>query len=611
MGIHTGTPMLHGDGYVGMDVHRAARIASVAHGGQVLISDATARLADLDGVTTVDMGRHSLKDLSEPEHLFQVAAEGLRRTFPAVRSLGSPSSLPARGTELVGRVGELRELAALLSQPRVRLLTLTGPGGSGKTRLAIELAATVADIIPDGVYFVSLEPVTSAEIMWTTIATSLDVPSDSLTPPQLFDHVAHRRALLILDNLEQVVGADDVVAKLLAVAPAVRVLATSRHPLHVEGEHEHPVPGLGLPDDRGLDSAQQSGSVQLFEQHARMVKPAFRLTDDNIDATVEICRRLDGLPLALELAAARLKLLSPQALLLRLDDALDIRSADTRRSDRQRTLRQTIAWSYGLLDDEQQQFFRTLGVFAGGTDLDAVETVASAVGLTADAFELIEVLVDASLITMAEGQSGEPRIDMLNTLRAFARDELANAGEINATQHAAADVFAAMVNSPDRIGDAETRAQYVDRLELEHENIRQTLQWLTEGEHDGMSHEDRVTASLAVASTFAYQFCYYRGFADEGQSWCERALALAGSRDDEAVIDCQVALGWVVRTLGDEQRAHDLADGALAALTRNSVVGDSASGVRASRRACAEPPRNHRPRVGTSRRGSARLRGGT
>ncbi len=405
MGIHTGSPTVHDGGYVGMDVHRAARIAGAAHGGQVVVSSATAELVSLgDDVRLRDLGSHRLKDIPAPEHLFQLAMEGLQTEFPSLKTLGAASSLPVPTTPLVGRDGELAELTALLRSPGVRLVTLTGPGGSGKTRLAIGVAQRLVEMFPDGVFFVPLAAVSTVEVMWTSIAEVLDVPPEDRVPPSLFSYLAHRSALLVLDNLEQLSGADGVVADLLEAAPKVSVIATSRRPLHVSGEHEHPVPPLELPDDADLAGASTSAAVQLFVQRARMVRPSFALTVDNAADVVAVCTRLDGLPLAIELAAARSKLLSPHALLARLDKVLDIAASGSQGSSRQQTMRNTIAWSYDLLTPQQQVFFRRLGVFAGGADLDAIAAVTTTENGTGgdDPLDLVADLVDASLITVID-----------------------------------------------------------------------------------------------------------------------------------------------------------------------------------------------------------------
>jgi class 3 adenylate cyclase len=317
MGLHTGEPVPHDGGYVGMDVHRAARVAAVAYGGQVVLTDATSRLiasALPDGVRMDDLGMHRLKDLAVPEHLFQLSAPDLDCAFPPLRSLGTAAGLPPQPTALVGREKELARLVELLGGPGVRLVTLTGPGGSGKTRLAVAAAATVGDAFADGVHFVSLAAAASAESMWSSVTDAL-LPGISRSRTELLAQLAQQRVLLVLDNLEQVQGADAVVADLLGSSTGVTVLATSRRPLHLRLEHDVAIPALSLHDEQRGPSA----AVQLFCLHAQMARSSFELDDATADTVAAICRRLDGLPLAIELAAARSRLLSPAALLARLD----------------------------------------------------------------------------------------------------------------------------------------------------------------------------------------------------------------------------------------------------------------------------------------------------
>jgi predicted ATPase/class 3 adenylate cyclase len=476
IGMHTGTPAVHGESYIGLDVHRAARIAAAAHGGQVVVSSSTAALvgsSPSDGIRLHDLGAHRLKDFPMPERLYQLTIDGLERDFPALRTLGAASSLPTSATPLIGRDEDVDDVVGLITSGEARLVTLTGPGGAGKTRLAIAVAERLA--AHAGVFFVPLAMNTSAESAWAALGEQLDLPDDRRTRDGLLDAVAGRDAAYVLDNLEQLERADEIVAGLLDASPGSVVIATSRRPLHLEAEHEHPVRPLALPSAAGVDDATASPAVQLFAQHARRSQPRFAVTSQNAADVVEICRRLDGLPLAIELAAARAKLLSPRALLSRLDRVLDLSDPGRQRPSRQRTLRDTITVSYELLSEPMQTAFRRLGVFAGGADLAAVEAVVCEPG--DDPLDLVAELVDASLLTAVEGPDGEPRVEMLETVRAYATELLREHGEHDDAQrrHAAhyasvaADVTALLTGSGWREGR--------ERFEAEEPNLRAAVMW--------------------------------------------------------------------------------------------------------------------------------------
>lgn len=436
MGLHTGTPQRHAEGYVGLDVHKGARVAAAAHGGQVLVSEATAALAQGVG-ELLDLGEHRLKDIPDRVRLLQVLVPGLPQDFPAPRSQGAPGRLPATTGEPVGREEELDELAGELHRG-ARLVTLTGPGGVGKTTLATELARRVGEEFYDGVWFVPMAAVTEATQMWSAIAQVLDVPADGQVPPGFFDHVRGRRLLLVLDNLEQVPDADDTVRRLLDEVPTLCIVATSRRPLHVPGEVEFAVAPLPTEPD--------SAAVHLFAQVAGRVRRGFRVTPDNEADVVALCRALDGLPLAIEIAAARTKLLAPAAILQRIDSALDVASADRGRDSRQRTMRQAIAWSYDLLPAEHQRVVDDLGAFSGGASLEALEYVVG--DLDADLVDVLFELVDASLVRVADSDDGDPRFALLETVRRFALDRLERTGRLDAVAAAHATYFHDLVAGP-------------------------------------------------------------------------------------------------------------------------------------------------------------------
>jgi predicted ATPase/class 3 adenylate cyclase len=532
MGLHSGAPTPHEDGYIGLDVHRAARIAAAAHGGQVVLSDATRRLAESQlpaGVSVRDLGFHRLKDIEAAEHIYQLGGPGLAERFPPLKSLGAQTSLPASVTPLVGRDRELRRLRAAILKPTVRLVTLTGTGGVGKTRLALAAAASLGDAFEHGVFFVALAAARDAEVMWKTITGDLDADGDGDRPADesVCEYLRDRHALLVLDNLEQLDGAAGVVTALLAAAPRVAVLATSRRPLHLAGEHEWPVPPLPPPAGPDVEDVAASAAARLFVQQAGLVRPGFAVAADNAGDIAAICQRLDGLPLAIELAAARVKLLTPKAILTRLGHILGLAAADVGRPWRQQTLRQTIAWSYDLLTDESADVLRRAGVFAGGCDLDALAAVALdrpgqaaadlALGLTAE-------LLDVSLITVTEGADGEPRIGLLETIRQYALERLDEAGDLEGTRRRHAEHYAAFAERAAEQLTGREHLAWIDRLEAEHDNLRAALSW----SFDPRAADAAARAAIGLRLVQALSpFWYHHGDAMEGRRWLRRAIDLA------------------------------------------------------------------------------------
>ena len=432
MGLHTGTPTVHRDGYVGMDVHRAARIAGAAHGRQVLLSEATAERArpDLEeSAALLDLGLHHLRDIPEPIRLYQLSARGMPARFAPLKSRGGAGSLPAVAQPLVGREREVARLREMVSGPHPRLVTLTGPGGSGKTTLATIVASESAPRFADGVYFVSMVDARTDEDMWTALAGALELPADAQTTPRLFDHVAGLDALVVLDNLEQVGSADRVVAELLAHAPLLTLLTTSRRPLHVSGEVQHAVAPLVLPQGSSFDEIAGSAAVQMFVAQARRIRDGFDLTGDNAQSVAALCVAVDGLPLGIELVAARSKMWSPKALVARLNDVDDLASPDKSRPARQRTVRAAIAWSFDLLSDPARRVAVALGVFEGGATLEDVEAVVTAEELAGCAVpDVLFELVDASLVVVDDTRDRQSRFHLLETVRRYALGRARAAG---------------------------------------------------------------------------------------------------------------------------------------------------------------------------------------
>jgi predicted ATPase/class 3 adenylate cyclase len=570
MGLHSGEPARHEDGYIGMDVHRAARIAATAHGGQVVLSGVTWELAQSGlptGLSVRDLGFHRLKDIDGPEHIYQLAGPGLPEHFPPLKSLGAATNLPVPITPLVGRDSDREQLCGLIRQPGTRLVTLTGPGGVGKTRLAVDAAASLGESFPHGIYFSALATVRDADVMWKAIAGDLSVDGDE--PAAVMEHLRDRRTLLVLDNLEQVHGGTEVVAALLAAAPRLVVLATSRGPLHLQGEHELPVPPLGLPDEPAIAAVTASAAVRLFVQHADMVRPGFVVTGENAADIAAICRRLDGLPLAIELAASRVRLLSAKALLARLDHSMALAAADAGRPSRQQTLRATIAWSYDLLPPGPAAALRRAGVFAGGCDLDALAAVAlagdgpGAPADPADPLELVSELMDVSLITVTEGADGEPRVGLLETVREFALERLAEAGELDGAQRRHAGHYAALAEQahPQLYGPAQLAA--LDQLEAEHDNLRAALTWSLEPQAAGVTDATRVATGLRLVEALV-AFWHRHGHATEGRRWLQRAIELVNDDTEATLAAVAHGLGMLLTQQAEFAAAVPLFERSLA-----------------------------------------------
>src|SRR4051794_8475740 len=521
IGIHTGEPLLAPPKYVGVDVHRAARIMQAGHGGQVLVSEATSEL--LGGRFRLrDLGAHRLKDLSGPQRIYQLMLDGLDADFPPLRTLENRvTNLPVQMTALIGRARELADLQEQLSGD-VRLMTLTGPGGTGKTRLALQAAAELIDAFADGVFFVALASIDDPALLVPSVAQAFSLREQRGQPlvETLYAYLSRRRILLVLDNLEQIEGAGRQVAALLQAAPGVTVIATSRTALRVSGEHLYPVPPLAAPDPRAVVDIEGLGAVdavELFVARACAVRPEFRLDAANAGAVSELCVRLDGLPLAIELAAAQVRVLAPQALLRRLDLRL-LSSGPHDHDPRQQTLHATLDWSYGLLEADDQRLFSRLGIFQGGCTIEAAEAVCG----TADAIGGLTRLVESNMLRQSEQPDGEPRFSMLETIRAYALERLQQAGERDEIARRHAQWFAATDERMPvdwRFGDVDLL-----RLGIELDNFRVALQELAVS--DPPSYVSLVWKLRG--------FCHSRGHLLEGAQWSAEAVRLASDLPAQA-----------------------------------------------------------------------------
>jgi predicted ATPase len=579
MGLHTGKPRVIDDGYVGLDVHRAARIAAAGHGGQVLLSQATRDLVDT-GVELRNLGLHRLKDFDDPIRLYQLGAGA----FPQLRTLNQ-TNLPRPVTTFVGRERAVAAVKALLTDEGARLLTLTGPGGTGKTRLAVQAASELVESFEDGVWWIPLASLRDPQLVLETIGQTLGAKLE------LSRTIGERRMLLLLDNFEQVLDAAVEVAELVAACANLSVLATSREPLNVGAEHTYAVEPLS-----------EQEAVALFRGRA----DAAGASVDGADAIAAICKRVDGLPLAIELAAARCKVLSPAQILARLDRRLPLLTSGRRDApQRQRALRSTIEWSYDLLDERERELFARLSTFAGGWTFEAAEEVCNA------DLDTLQSLVDKSLVR----RISDERTLMLETIREFAAESLERAGEKDALRlrHAEWALRLAEETAPALEGGRQRRA--LARLELERDNIRTALAtfaelgraderlrlavetwrlaWLAgpiaEGERELTEAIAAAPASSVerrpVALRAAGNFAYARGDWRRAIALQERALALSRKLDDrrEQAL-ASLALAGAIATEGDIETARRYAEDAAALTdtagdTRATAVADSILGV--------------------------------
>ena len=560
MALHTGEADLREGDYYGTDVNRCARLRAVAYGGQTLVSAATQVLVGdglPEGITLRDLGEHRLKDLQRPESVFQVVVSGLPADFPPLSSLGNkPNNLPVQLTSFVGREHEMEEVKSLLvptgEQPErgtaTRLLTLTGAGGTGKTRLSLQVAAELLDAFPDGVWLVELAPVSDGQLVAQAVASVVSVRevADSPLVDSIIEHLRTKMALLIFDNCEHLVQeCARLVESLLRMCPRLSVLATSREPLGIAGELPYRVPSLSLPDTDmsvagvpDLFSISQYEAVKLFVERARTAQgtqgtQSFALTEQNAVAIAEICRSLDGIPLAIELAAARARVLSVDQIAARLGDQFRLLTGGNRTAiPRQQTLRAAIDWSYNLLSHEECALLRRLSIFTGGWGLEAAEGVCAGDGIEEfDVLDLLTRLSDKSLVVVEQAsvRGDEARYRMLEMIRRYAADKLTDEGEAEQTRDRHLDFFLKMAEELGLQSASPAGRTGLDRLRTDYDNLRAALEWsLGKGEERGGKREIERAARLASALS---SFWAWRGDLNEGRRWFERVIALLSSDD--------------------------------------------------------------------------------
>jgi len=525
MGLHTGYAEERNADYFGPAVNRVARLMAIGHGGQVLLSGSTRELAHSDlpaGVSLIDLGSHRLKDLTEAEQVWQLSIEALPADFPPLKSLDTtPHNLPIQQTSFRGRERDLEEVKSLVS--RHKLLTLFGSGGIGKTRLALQAGAEVLDNYPDGVWLVDFAPITNPELVSSMIAkvVGMSQVEGQRVDESIPQWLKRKKLLLILDNCEHVLETVAALAnEITRNCPDVNLLATSRQALGISGEEVLRLPSLDVPHkiaDLTPAGIMEFGAVALFVDRARSVDKSFAVTDDNAPIVADICRRLDGIPLALELAAARVKVLSIPNLAQRLNERFKILTGGSRSAlPRQKTLSALIDWSYDLLTPQEQMLFNRAGIFAGGFSLDAATAVCGGEGLDEiEVLDLLSSLTDKSLI-VADTTGEQERYHLLESTRAYALEKLAAAGERERLAHSHAEYFREQAQGADKRYGTGSTFGWLDNVELELDNYRAALEW-------GLSQGNDAVVGGAIAGALE-QLWFRGGLAVEGRYWIEPAL---------------------------------------------------------------------------------------
>jgi predicted ATPase/class 3 adenylate cyclase len=569
--VHAGEARERAGDYYGPTLNRCARLLDIAHGGQVLLSAAAAVLlrgAVGDGLTLIDLGQHRLRDLQQPEHVWQLVGAGLRHDFPPLRSLDAfTHNLPLQRSSFVGRENEMSVLADLLATQR--LVTITGVGGCGKTRLALEVAARRLDRFADGVCFVDLAAQTEPALVTATIVAALHMPAGpGDAPSRLVEFLKDRQCLFVFDNCEHLLDASAATAHhLLSTCAKLTILTTSREPLGLDGEHVWRVPSLALPTGDALEQVAQAEAVRLFVDRAAAVRPGFVLTAENAAAVAAICRRLDGIPLAVELAAARIAHLTPAEVAARLSDRFRLLTGGRRGVQRQQTLQAVLDWSHDLLSEPERTLLRRLAVFAGGWRLDDAQAVCAGPDLdAATIIDLLGALVSRSLVD-AEDRGDHTRYRLLETVRLYAQDRLLAAGEADAVRGTHADWFLRRVET-EGYGGPWFPPRVSPTLAVELDNLRQAADWWRE--------RGRLDRMARIAAPTINEFHLQARF-DEPEEWLHAALADGNVLPPELRAQCLAALGIAAEMRGDFVSANQHASTAIATVERPADAGGAYS----------------------------------
>ncbi len=561
MGLHSGEAELRANDYYGQALNRAARIMAVGHGGQILLSAVTAELVREHlpvEISLLDLGEHRLRDLVRPEHIYQLQAPDLPEKFPPIRSLDAlPNNLPIQLTSFIGRQREMQEAKRLLTSSR--LLTLIGPGGTGKTRLSLQVAAEHLSEFKDGVWLIELAPLADPAFIVSTIVSVLGLYEVQGIPLLniLIDYLRDKSLLLILDNCEHLIETSAQVAQhLLQACPLLKIIASSREALGVDGETVYRVPSLSLPGYTA-GASMEFEATRLFIERATKVEPRFHLTDHNASSIAQICRRLDGIPLAIELAAARVKVFTPEQIAERLDDQFKLLTGGSRTAlPRQQTLRALIDWSYQSLNKSEQRALRQLAVFSGGWTFEAAEAVVG----ESEALEGLPGLVNKSLVNVEE-QDAESRYRFLETIRQYAREKLLESGEAVNVRDRHLDYFLQRMKqtpeSEERIyGALPDDVEWLDRMELEHANLRAALEW------SASNHPDKALTLIYIVGNFWVA----RDYNLEACRWCQLILERGKSLPDMDGERAKVygILGWSSIGIGDHKTGREAAEVGIA-----------------------------------------------